>query len=625
MNTTVFSSTRLAGDEAALPSVTMGKVVLWTLLFQLAWHFKAIPLLLSEGTLPDGDDFLRLHQVRNFLEGAGWFDVSVPRMAPPLGGDMHWSRLPDVPIAGFISAFAPLTGIALAERLTAILWPMLLLVMTTVLLVRTTEKLFPSANRLVTLLFTVTCVTALVEFAPGRIDHHNVQILLFSLTLFGLANSDRDWGHMTVGIAFALSIAIGLDLLVMLLLVIAWIGFEWVIGLDRDGSGLKRVGIGLAAASIIVYPISVPRSAWSVPVCDAISSVYLSMELLIAAGLLLISGTSHAIQYPSFRRTALMRMIFGGLTGVAVAAIFVSFFPQCIAGPLSGISAELKAEWLSKVVEAQSLASFAALKGPAAYATPAYVFTVLIATLLVWQRRDVSGRLIAIWASLAICFVLGFIQVRAFRVGIFASVPLCVLIVHSIWEAISLRLPGKRSLAMAITAAAGVLFLSPVWMLAAEAAFPRPDKHSAAPDEAGRLPATAVTDESNATYETCNRASQFAFLADLPSGLTLNDINSGPAILVNTSHRIVAGNYHRNERAILDTQRFFAADENKARQIASRLQPKYVVLCAPDPAGQSAKAETSIQALILAGNPPSWLKRVSPTQDRLIVLQYSGG
>ena len=45
------------------------KIVLWTVLFQLAWHFRSIIPFLKEGSFQDSDDFLRLHQIRNWTEG----------------------------------------------------------------------------------------------------------------------------------------------------------------------------------------------------------------------------------------------------------------------------------------------------------------------------------------------------------------------------------------------------------------------------------------------------------------------------------------------------------------------------------------------------------------------------
>ena len=48
---------------------------------------------------PDPDDVMRLVQVRDWLGGQGWFDLTQHRVSPPQGVAMHWSRLVDLPIA----------------------------------------------------------------------------------------------------------------------------------------------------------------------------------------------------------------------------------------------------------------------------------------------------------------------------------------------------------------------------------------------------------------------------------------------------------------------------------------------------------------------------------------------
>jgi hypothetical protein len=61
--------------------------------------------------LPDPDDALRLVELRDWLGGQGWFDVTQYRIDPAHGGvAMHWSRLVDVPLAAVVVALRPLLG-----------------------------------------------------------------------------------------------------------------------------------------------------------------------------------------------------------------------------------------------------------------------------------------------------------------------------------------------------------------------------------------------------------------------------------------------------------------------------------------------------------------------------------
>ncbi|MBK8543458.1 MAG: hypothetical protein IPL62_07705 [Caulobacteraceae bacterium] len=74
-------------------------------------------------SLPDSDDYLRLQQVRDWLAGQNWFDVTQHRINPPVGGILHWSRLVDIPIALGLLALKPLIGQANAELVVALALP----------------------------------------------------------------------------------------------------------------------------------------------------------------------------------------------------------------------------------------------------------------------------------------------------------------------------------------------------------------------------------------------------------------------------------------------------------------------------------------------------------------------
>src|SRR5215212_12253252 len=75
--------------------------------------------------LGDTDDNMRMMQVRGLLHGQGWFDLRQYRLNPPVGANIHWSRLVDLPIAGLILLLRPLIGGAAAERWAVGIAPLL--------------------------------------------------------------------------------------------------------------------------------------------------------------------------------------------------------------------------------------------------------------------------------------------------------------------------------------------------------------------------------------------------------------------------------------------------------------------------------------------------------------------
>ena len=83
---------------------------------------------------PDGDDVMRLVEVRDLLNGQGWYDLTQPRLGPEGGTLMHWSRLVDLPIAVIAAIFQPFLGQEMALSLAITFWPLLsVLIVTTAL------------------------------------------------------------------------------------------------------------------------------------------------------------------------------------------------------------------------------------------------------------------------------------------------------------------------------------------------------------------------------------------------------------------------------------------------------------------------------------------------------------
>ena len=150
-----------------------------------AAHLGGAINVLQQGELVGPDDFLRIHQVLNWLEGQGWYDLKAYRMAPPDGADIHWSRLVDLPIGLLVEFFQLFAGWQTAWRLATIAWPYIVYVLTLLALIRLTQHFTGKVSSIFILLFYAMSAVTITETAVGRIDHHNVQILLYALALLG--------------------------------------------------------------------------------------------------------------------------------------------------------------------------------------------------------------------------------------------------------------------------------------------------------------------------------------------------------------------------------------------------------------------------------------------------------
>ena len=280
-------------------------------------------------SLIDTDDNLRMSQVRSLLAGQDWFDLRQYRLNPPAGANIHWSRLVDLPIAGLILLLRPLVGGADAERAAVAIAPMLPMLLLLFSIALTARRLIDHRAYPLPIVVLFFAGSALGMFMPNRIDHHGWQLALLALTIAGLSDPKAARGGATVGIATALSLAIGLEMLIYLALAGVATVLFWV----ADPAERRRVSAyaltlgGGTAFGFLVFASYANR----LPVCDALSPVWLS-DALLAAGLMY--GLS--MLTPGRWST---RLGLAVLAGLLIAAFHALIWPACLSR-LEGVSPE---------------------------------------------------------------------------------------------------------------------------------------------------------------------------------------------------------------------------------------------------------------------------------------------
>ena len=149
------------------------------ILLLLIWAVAALTLVVTFGTGSlSTDDAMRLVEVRDFLAGQSWFDLTQYRLNPPTGVVTHWSRLIDLPLAVLIKAGAAVLPVALAERIAVAIWPTALLLAYFAGIVRLARDLAGETAARIALIFAALMAPVLQHFRAGAIHHHNVQIVL---------------------------------------------------------------------------------------------------------------------------------------------------------------------------------------------------------------------------------------------------------------------------------------------------------------------------------------------------------------------------------------------------------------------------------------------------------------
>ena len=156
--------------------------------------------------LGDPDDAVRLVTVRELLGRRALVRHDAARIGAPEPLVSHWSRLIDAPLAALIGTLSPLLGRDGAELATRIVWPALLFFALALIVAREAHRRAgPVARRASRWCSSTTSATALAQFRPGRIDHHNAQILCAVAGLLFLARSwdDRRAGWIAGALARA--------------------------------------------------------------------------------------------------------------------------------------------------------------------------------------------------------------------------------------------------------------------------------------------------------------------------------------------------------------------------------------------------------------------------------------
>ncbi len=550
----------------------------------------------------DNDSLMRLVQVRDLIGGQGWFDLQQYRMGPEGGFAMHWSRLVDGPVAAIIIAGSALTGsTAIAETAAMVFWPALLFCLTLFFIVRVSRLFGGEPAVLPSVVIGAAALYFIGVYAPGALDHHNVQLMLTAASLcFLMEAPEKPARALLSGACAALMLAIGMETAPYVAVIGLCVAGLFLFGGKGDAEIARNFGLGFAGVATLAFLVTVPASNWAVAQCDAFSVVQFAVAALAGLGLAAVASIEAASPTRARRLTSL------GLLGGAVGAVLLLVFPQCISDPYSMLDERLRKDWLDHVSEAKSLFKLIASEPGAViarYTTP------LIG--LVWMAVSLRGRHwrrpdILVGAVLAAAFAVSVWQVRGSTFSIaFAVIPLSAWI--ATWRQRAEVSPSAWVSAKMIA----------VWLVSLNASW------------TGAAAAAAVALERNAPNAAedpaagyCERRQDYAALAQLPEAMVLAISNLGSPILAYSEHRSLSGPYHRNVegyRLALDAH---TGSPDEARAIIERHQVGLVAVCpANTESGIYAKeSPDGFLAMLLNGDAPDWLELVDTSANQPLRL-----
>ena len=592
------------------------KVLLWAFLFYLVWNWKGMVLVYSQGVLPGPDDFMRLHQVQNWLDGQGWFDIRAHRIYPPVGADIHWTRLVDVPIAALVGFFSFFTEQLTASRIAAIFWPFILFMLAVTSMIAICERLAGKQSRLLALFFFVLSINTLAEFKPGRLDHHNVQILLLILMLLGVARGLGKYSNYFVGGLMAFSITVGLDSIIPIVGVLGYFTVEWLFQKQGSANRFLQTGIALSVSSIVLYVASFPADRWfSNQSCDGFSLFYLSALVLVSAALMILAVMSNATLLRD-KNALINRLISGVFLFAIIVILLFSAFPHCLEGPLGVIGPELQSRWLDKISEAKGVIERYP-ENPVYWIAQAVFLSIMICVTALVLAKNVTKKseLAVLGFVVFVCIAGTFYQTRILRTGVYSVIPFCVMFAIMSWNWLEHKFAKRKVLAYIAQGVLCLMLTSTFWATAGTAA-------SFLTNKTGDQSVSA-TRQSEQLEEIVACTSDLAFvkLKDIKTSHILSDLNTAPAALVHTKHSVEAGSYHRNGASILNVLSFFDGSIKQAKQIADDRAVDYIVICHEDIPQNPADDALTTATAIGKNQLPQWLQWVSEPDASLAVLK----
>ena len=564
----------------------------WRWIALAAWVALAAWMIVSAWgrivgfSLGDTDDNMRMSQVRALLAGQDWFDLRQYKLDPPYGANIHWSRLVDLPLAGLILLLRPWIGGADAERAAIAIAPLLPYLLVVFSLSLTTRRLVDPRAFWLAILALFFAGSTNGMFAPTRIDHHGWQLALIALAAAGIADPKRARGGATLGVASALSLIIGLEMLIYLALGGVTMVLMWVD--DRDQKRrLAAYAVTLAGGTALGF-LGFASYANRLPVCDALSPVWLSDALVGGA---LMFGL--AMLSPQRVR---VRFALAAGAGLLIAGFHASVWPGCLSR-LEGVSPELYRVWLSHVREARPVYRHGWEVATLIVALP--LTAVFGWALLIWRARedrDLLRRTLGVAAPALAAGILLLWQTRTGPAAQMMAIPGAIALA---WFVAPLAFNSERSVVRVLGTSA-VILLALGGMVPFVVEFV-PDK-----------PPTEQAKATGRANRMCTSLAGLHAVAKQPAGTVFTFVDLGPRLITVTHHKSIIGPYHRNGRAIEDVMHAFRGPEDQAHMLIDKYRSDYLLICPDMSTATIFMSETpnGFYGQLARGQVPEWLTPV---------------
>ncbi|QGP79504.1 hypothetical protein [Sphingobium sp. CAP-1] len=577
----------MAYSPASAPDLRRAGV--WALAFWLAcsavmlWLFRADYAALG---FRDPDDAMRLAQVRDWIGGQAFWDVSQHRVNPPVGGPMHWSRVVDLPIAALLLLLRPLLGGAGAELAACLIVPLLLLGGLVAAVMIATRRIVGQKIALLAVALLLTSPSILVQFTPLRIDHHGWQIMLASIALAGALDGRALRGGIVAGLALALWLQISSEALPYAALFGGAFALRHWIARDQTPRFIAFAAV-LGGAALPLLALLRGAGATLTPQCDALSFVYIWPLVALGSATLLAMRLIGAT-------TPERRLCVAAVGGGAALATLLLTGGACLSGdPFAALGPLAYRLWYLQVMEGrpfweQSLSMRGVIMLPSLLGLGASLMAA----------RATAGEARMRWLVLALLLTgaigVAMLVMRALSVAHVFALPGIAWLLAGLFR----RVQARPEALVRVLGSVALVLMTPVGLAALWVGIA---SISESEPESGK-----------AASANCRAAAVLAPLRALPRTTLFAPIDLGPDILVQTPHSVIGTAHHRNAAGITAVIEGFVDRPDQARRVITATRAAYLVSCdGLNEVRLYGKADPKgLAAMLARGRTPAWLEPV---------------
>lgn len=566
--------------------------------------------LRARSSVLDVDDTLRRLQIEDLLRDNDWFDRTLPFVVLEQPYESPWSRLVDAPyylITRLLEIFMP------AERaldIATLVWPPLMLFPLVWLIHGTVTALVQRALRPIEVVgILIFLMQAALEFAPGRIDHHNVQMLLSAMFLRGLTlGSDRLCGIVTASAA-VLSLSVGLETVPLLVLGLAGMVVLAIAGNLAAAQRMKSAGITLAAFTPVLALVLIGPAGLQKVRCDEISAPWI-LGVMGAGLIMAIAPLGWTTAPPLSLARMGVRFAAVLVPALAVLAGLLALFPVCAGGPLHMIDPVSRSFWFENIP--QEASGLTLVADPLRQSLGFMIALALSAAALagieaVSRMRSGDFHTVLVWLVILAGILLTLMVVRYVRISFLLAafiVPLAYSALVAEGQSGPVAPKARRTRVAAAVAAGSAFILAGLSPLAGRPVDLKPSVyHFNVDDCAGE---------------------DFGALASLPPGRIMAPFGMQYTVIeAGGGHALAAISFHRSAPGIRRLGLAFTSTDPAVRREALT-GVDYVVVCAAE--HDAPLDDMPLFRDLTRTNPPAGFERVEPERvSRVRVYRVDTG